>query len=197
MEGRVPKVVLLGDASVGKTSLIASFQNDPFTPDTPPTVGVGHFLFEFPESDTGSIKVWDTAGQEDYRSITSLYYRQSQAIIFVFALNAPETLESLTSWITTVNETCAKPPMMLIVGNKFDLRTEGTDDAISFEKGLEFATKERADYIETSAKTGQGVKDVFYRASMLAYRNWDPDAQSTTDSQTAAEERPPDQGCNC
>ena len=96
------KVVLLGDTNVGKTSILTRISKDQFRTDLQPTIGP-HFVskvFKLPNS-TEEIKlqIWDTAGQEKYRSLTPMYYRDACAAICVFDITQKNTLENAESWI--------------------------------------------------------------------------------------------------
>jgi small GTP-binding protein len=149
-----------------------SFNDAPFLPDNPPTVGAGFARFDFPSDSTRPIRVWDTAGQEHYRSLASLYYRDSHLVVLVFAVNVTETFDSLPTWITAVKDACAKLPAFMIVGNKIDLRTDHGFSCVSAVDAQDFADSQGAIYMEASAKSGQGVKELFYQASELAYSKW-------------------------
>jgi small GTP-binding protein len=168
-----PKVVLLGDTSVGKTSLIRALSQQPFVPDSPPTIGANFTIVDIPGSQTGPIRIWDTAGQEHYRAITSLYYRDAELIVLVFAVNVRQTFESVPLWIEHVKDTCARTPAMILVGNKADTRYTDDSGCVSSDEVLELTETEHVEYLETSAKTGEGVTDLFQQAAVKAYDNWE------------------------
>ena len=115
------------------------------------------------------INVWDTAGMEKTRSLTSNYYRNAHAVIFVYAIDDMYTLNALKGWVTDVN-TDAKTALKFLVGNKTDLADEGfqvdKQQAESFRKnnGLHSV-------YEVSAKTGTGVKEMFENIGKLLVQN--------------------------
>jgi Ras-related protein Rab-21 len=149
------RVVFIGEAGVGKTSIVHSYVNGT-AGCTRTTLGadysaakVLHGGVEYP------IEIWDTAGAERYRSIGPVYYRKASAAVAVFDLTAPLTLQELNFWISHYRQH-SEHDFVVIVGNKSD-----ADAAVSFEQCQEFAAAMGAPVIWTSAANGDRVADVF------------------------------------
>ncbi|KAG1442298.1 hypothetical protein G6F56_011122 [Rhizopus delemar] len=137
------KLLLIGNSSVGKSSLLLRFTDDTFLPqdEVSATIGVDFKLsmMEMKEK-TYKLTIWDTAGQERFRTLTSSYYRGAQGVILVYDVCNRETFDGLNSWFNEVNTYCSSPDVVkMIIGNKVD-------------KSL---------FIECSAKTKIGVKQAF------------------------------------
>ena len=133
-QGRNLKVVLLGDTGVGKTSLINRYIKNEFDPDSPSTIA-GSFIsktFKFPEYDNilqmevntihNTKQIWDTAGQEQYRALTKLYYQNADAIILVYDITRSQSFEEVKTYYKSLSETVDVTRVhFVVVGNKSDL----------------------------------------------------------------------------
>ncbi|KAE8664161.1 Ras-related protein RABC2a [Hibiscus syriacus] len=154
------KILLTGDAGVGKSSLLVRFVSAAWE-DTAPTIGVD-FMIKLLTVGGKRLKltIWDTAGQERFRAMKSSYYRGAQGIIFVYDVTRRETLTNLSDfWANEVelyatNQDCVK----ILVGNKVDLDSER---AVSREEGMELAKELGCSFIECSAKTRVNVDQCF------------------------------------
>jgi small GTP-binding protein len=158
------KLIVIGDSSVGKTSIIFQYCKGTFSEVRDPTVG-GGYQPKFLQSSSGKIKlsIWDTAGQEKFRSLTTAYYRNVDGALLVYDISNPTSLERLASvWIPELEAKSGLGVERLIVGNKSDLR-EGKDSAsfVSQKDGETFAKRQQAMFVETSAKTAQNVENAF------------------------------------
>jgi Ras-related protein Rab-6A len=152
------RVVMIGDSAVGKTSIIGRFLRDTFDTDELSTVGV---LYDsFVSHCTGccvEIQLWDTAGQEQYRALGPVYYRNAAAAIVVFDLSNRGSFDHLPEWMRAFKNVCADTAAVIVVGNKCDR----DDRLVPTEEGKAAAKAYEASYVETSAKTGQGVQILF------------------------------------
>ena len=149
------KVVLLGDAGVGKTSLLEYFSTKQHR-ETEPSVSVG--CTQFPYNGV-TVNLWDTAGQETFRSMTTMYIRSSFGAILVFDLTNQQSFEGLKNWKKACDESAEPPEVFFVVGNKCDL-----DDSrvVSRAAAQRWADEQGAAlYIETSAVSGTAVDDLF------------------------------------
>eukprot|EP01084_Bolivina_argentea_P186716 321760_1 len=154
------KVVLIGDASVGKTSLLLRFADDSFEDNYISTVGVD-FRFRTVTVDNELVKmqIWDTAGQERFRTITSAYYRGANAVILIYDITNYETFSHVQDWLDEVHKAAGESVTNMFVGNKSDL--------INQRQVSEDEAKQRTQYwnglfLETSAKTAVNVDKAFY-----------------------------------
>jgi small GTP-binding protein len=162
LSGSVPivKVVLLGDSSVGKTTLVSVAHGDTFSPDSTPTVGACFIIKVFPIDGVDvKLHIWDTAGQERFRTLTPIYYRDSQYVLLVYAVNSQESFDGLASWCRDLEGECDPLPNLILVGTKTDLAAQR---AITKEAGEDYAKRIGARFYEVSAKTEtEGVIEIF------------------------------------
>ena len=120
------KVVLLGNASVGKSSLMVRFADDEFKETYIATIGVD-FRFKTINVDGQRVKIqiWDTAGQEKFRTITSLYYKGSDAIVLVYDITDPKSFKEIENyWIDEIKKNVQDVPVCVLLGNKSDLAAQ-------------------------------------------------------------------------
>ncbi|CAD7937804.1 unnamed protein product [Amoebophrya sp. A25] len=159
--GHVPgyKVVLLGDASVGKSSLVTRFVNNRFSDNSEATVGAA-FSAQVIQTDDGKtvkFEIWDTAGQERFRSLAPMYYRGAACAIVVFDVSQEGTFEKAQDWVEELRQNVADSEYLVIAlaANKIDLRSDVG------KRPLDYAREEGLLYAETSAKSGAGVRSLF------------------------------------
>ncbi|CAF2622584.1 unnamed protein product [Rotaria sp. Silwood2] len=152
------KVVLIGNASVGKTCLVRRFCQDVFPTGQAATIGVD-FLIKTVEVNGEKIKlqIWDTAGQERFRSITQSYYRSANALIIVFDINNLATFSSLPDWVREVKAYANNDVLCTLVGNKSDINQREVPTHVAEQ----FAEKNDMWYLETSAKNSENVGKLF------------------------------------
>ena len=152
-------IKVVGDSGVGKTSIIERYINDKFSKDIRPTIGVDYFTKNmiFGKNEI-KLVIWDTAGMEEFRNITSHYYKNTDAIFLVFALNNRRSFENIERWLEEFNEKCDNPnAVVILIGNKYDLK----DREVSIDEGELYAKKNRLMYAEVSASTSWGINDLF------------------------------------
>eukprot|EP01084_Bolivina_argentea_P024829 46231_1 len=156
---REVKVVLLGDAGVGKSSLAAMFVTQKFTPHSESTIGanflckqmtVGNISFKF--------QIWDTAGQEKYRSLAPLYYRGAIAAILMYDITSQRSFRAVTHWVNELQTRGPQGIVIALAGNKCD---HESNREMKKEEAERFAEDIGALFFETSAKDGDGVMDIF------------------------------------
>ncbi|NVM18248.1 MAG: GTP-binding protein [Candidatus Lokiarchaeota archaeon] len=163
------KSIVVGDGGVGKTALTLRFSKGFFTEDYKMTIGVDfHVKTISIDTSEGPIKcklqLWDTGGQERFSSIRPMYYRGSLGTILVFDLTNSASFEHLPQWIEEVRANIKAEIPVLLVGNKSDLIDQR---AVSAEEISKFTKDFNLYYMETSAKTGDGVGDCFYILACL------------------------------
>lgn len=155
------KLIILGDQAVGKTSLINHFVTKKFQEDYRPTLGLSiteqEFTIQGLEESRLKFMIYDLAGQKFFGRVRKHYYFGAQAAFVVFDVTRPDTFERLQYWVDDVHEFIPEIPVV-VVGNKIDL---GEQREVSAKEGRAKARELRANYIETSALTGENVKDAF------------------------------------
>ncbi|KFH43207.1 Vacuolar protein sorting-associated protein-like protein [Hapsidospora chrysogenum ATCC 11550] len=173
------KLVLLGEAAVGKSSLVLRFVNNDFQENKEPTIGAA-FLTQKCNLPSRTIKfeIWDTAGQERFASLAPMYYRNAQAALVVYDLTKPTSLVKAKHWVAELQRQASPGIVIALVGNKLDLTSDsalavedGEDGAdgeesgdarkVSTEEARAYAEEESLLFFETSAKTGHNVSEVF------------------------------------
>lgn len=162
------KLVLLGEAAVGKSSLVLRFVSNDFQENKEPTIGAA-FLTQKCTIGERTIKyeIWDTAGQERFASLATMYYRNAQAAIVVYDITKPASFIKARHWVKELHEQANRDITIALVGNKLDLvEDDSAEDGetlrkVSVEEGQSLADEEGLLFFETSAKTGNNVNEVF------------------------------------
>ncbi|KAI0306303.1 ras-domain-containing protein [Multifurca ochricompacta] len=158
------KIVLLGDQSVGKTSLITRFMYDTFDNTYQATIGID-FLSKtlYLDDRTVRLQLWDTAGQERFRSLIPSYIRDSTVAIVVFDITNRQSFLSTSKWIDDVRSERGTDVMVVLVGNKADLSDKRQ---VTLEEATAKAQSLNIMFMETSAKAGHNVKSLFKKIAM-------------------------------
>lgn len=154
------KVVLVGDAQVGKSCIAARYTQGQFDSETTPTIGAA-FLTKVITTDNGSVRLqlWDTAGQEKFKSLAPMYYRSAGVVIIVYAINNKSSYESVRFWANDIRDKAANVVKIVLVANKSDLED---DREVSQTDMSKLASEIKADFsIECSAKTNQNISKIF------------------------------------
>ena len=154
------KVVLLGEAGVGKTSIISQFIDQNFQEDLQSSTG-GTFSsksFSYGGGKILKFEIWDTAGQERYRSLTKMFYRDANAAVLVYDITRKLSFEELQSyWVEQIKESAPPNILLAIVANKSDLEEEDVDEG----QARSYAQELGAIFCSTSAKSRHGIDDLF------------------------------------
>jgi small GTP-binding protein len=157
------KIVVLGDAAVGKTSLINMYIEQSFSEDYKPTLGANIIRKDvYVDKINASVRLimWDLAGQEKYNVIRSMYFQGCVGALLVYDVTRSNTFETIDSkWLKDFKKYVKKEGTYILIGNKVDLKDERV---VSTEEGENYAKKiEASDFIETSAKYGENVEQAF------------------------------------
>ena len=152
------KYIIIGDGGVGKSNLLLRYTQGEFNPEYQMTIGVEFGIKNIDiKRKSYKIQIWDTAGQENYKSITRSYFKNSVCALVVYDISDKRTFENVDNWIQECKNQCYKEVYMTLVGNKSDLQKKD----VSTEEGQELADKYGIKFYETSAKTGENVESVF------------------------------------
>eukprot|EP00055_Hartaetosiga_balthica_P017435 m.117011 g.117011 ORF g.117011 m.117011 type:complete len:206 (-) comp9315_c6_seq1:41-658(-) len=157
------KLVFLGEQSVGKTSLITRFMYDSFDNTYQATIGID-FLSKtmYLEDRTVRLQLWDTAGQERFRSLIPSYIRDSSVAVVVYDITSRPSFQQTSKWIDDVRAERGQDVIIMLVGNKTDL---ADNRQVSRDEGERKAKELNVMFIETSAKAGHHVKELFRRVA--------------------------------
>ena len=155
------KVVLLGEAGVGKTSIIHQFTYHKFDPDCISSISAQFISKTIEYQGYGAIKydIWDTAGQERYRSMAKIFYKDARVIVFVYDITSESTFDGMKDyWYEQTKINCEKDAILAVVANKNDLYGE---QVVSDEVGQQFADDIGAIFQSTSALSESGINKLF------------------------------------
>lgn len=162
------RVVTIGDSAVGKTSVISCLMGNEFNPNEQSTVGAMFILHvEEVQGKRLELQVWDTAGQEKFKSLGPIYYRNADVAVVVFDKTNTMSYENINSWINSFIETAGTDAIIAVVGNKCDLANQCQ---VAEETARKWASEKGYLYFETSAVTGEGVKSMFKEIGEFLYR---------------------------
>ena len=164
------KLVIIGDSGVGKTGIMNRYLHSTFNEHSKSTIGV-EFGTKKTIIDNSVIRaqIWDTAGQEKYKSITSAYYKGAKAAIIVYDITNKLSFDNIDKWIGDIKANADKNIILLICGNKSDL---GEKRVISLDEALAKSSNNNLIFFETSAKTGYNIDEVFEFISASVYKEY-------------------------
>ena len=154
------QILLIGDSSVGKTSLIQRYANGIFKEEYLATVGLDFYTKQETINNINVlVRLWDTAGQERFKSLTPNYFKNAEGVIITYDITSSQSFENLKFWINSIKTNLGEKNIIIpiiIVGNKLDMKDMRD---ITREEAEKFAKENKYKYFETSAKTGEGVDD--------------------------------------
>ncbi|XP_038594440.1 ras and EF-hand domain-containing protein isoform X1 [Micropterus salmoides] len=154
---RLFKVVLVGNSSVGKTSLLRSFCEGRFHPSTTATVGIDYSVKTLTlDNMQVAMQLWDTAGQERYRSITKQFFRKADGVVVMYDVTVEESFKAVRPWLINVQDAAGEGIPVLLLGNKMDM--DG-DRVVSFKEAERLAYENKVMFFEVSAYTGKNVTE--------------------------------------
>ena len=155
------KFLLIGSSGVGKTSIVKRLCRNDFDDKMPCTVGIEFMTHTFQIGiHNVKLQIWDTAGQEQYHSVGKNYYRNAVGVLLVYSIDKHNSFEMLEKWYEDVRQYANPHAQMLLVGNKIDLDEQKT---VTDEEASRFAEDHNIEYVETSAKTGFGINELFFK----------------------------------
>jgi small GTP-binding protein len=178
------KLVLLGESSVGKSSLVLRFVKGQFHEFQESTIGAA-FLTQTVQIDDTTVKfeIWDTAGQERYHSLAPMYYRGAQAAIVVYDITNKETFHKAQTWIKELQRQASPNIVIALAGNKLDLANKR---AVTYDEAKQYADECGLLFMETSAKTAANVMDIFTSIAKKLPKSDTNDANATAGSSRGA-----------
>ncbi len=157
----VYKIVLVGDPRVGKTSLLVKFATDRFQSEYKPTLGVDviKHSYNYDENVNVTFTAWDISGQSSFKKLRKSYYPNTDGFYLVYDVTSMDSFEAIDDWMEEIQQYGRQFSTFILVGNKIDLNEERV---VSTEAGLKKAKEYEIEFYETSANTGEKVKDIFH-----------------------------------
>ena len=162
------KLIIIGDQGVGKSCLAIKASRNYFEDFYSPTVGFEFLSFNVKVEDKiVKLQIWDTCGQEVYRSLISSFFRSASLAIIVYSIDSEESFNNIEKWLNDIKTQSNPDIKIFLVGNKADLEDKRK---ISHEEGEKLSNDHKFSYfMETSAKTGFNVQNVFIEAAKKLY----------------------------
>ena len=164
------KVIVIGNSGVGKSSLSLRATQDIFKEDFISTIGFEFYSFYLKINDkTIKLQIWDTCGQEIYRSIISGFYRSTELAIIVFSVVDRKSFEDIEEWVKQLKTHGTPDCKIFLIGNKIDLqnRMVSSEEAIKYKKEHDFEY-----YMETSARAGVNIRELFVNCGLILYNKY-------------------------
>lgn len=177
MSDCTPRVITLGDSSVGKTSLIHRMKTDEFLEDTTPTIGAGVTSLDVEiGGKLYQVQIWDTAGQEMYRNIIPIYFKGASYAMLCFAIDDIKSFQNLESWLDEINRNADEEIGIVLVATKYDKEDKQIDD----DAARRFAHEHHLTLFVTSSVTGQNVTHLLEHVAMEANGRREMDERNNT-----------------
>ena len=173
MEEILFRIIIVGDSGVGKSCILKRFVANTFTEEHQVTIGV-EFATKAIELNNHQVKlqIWDTAGQEGYRSITRSFYRNADGVILVYDISSKKSFESCEFWMTEIRNNSASDIIISMLGNQCDLVEANMREVLTSEAKAFSQAKNLNGFAEISAKSGSGVADAITEFCGILYDQW-------------------------
>jgi small GTP-binding protein len=152
------KLLILGESSVGKTCILLRYTDDHFNINHLATIGID-FNIKIVSLEDKFIKlqIWDTAGQDRFKTITKTYFKGAQGILLVYDITNEDSFENIRNWVKQIEQNATKNVCKILIGNKHDR----DDRKVTYEQGEELAKEYNMHFLETSAKTNYNINEAF------------------------------------
>ncbi|TIA80947.1 hypothetical protein E3P98_02380 [Wallemia ichthyophaga] len=159
------KYCIIGDAGVGKSCLLLRFTDDKFDKNTMTTLGVefGCRIISVNDKERVKVQCWDTAGSEQFRSITRSYFRGAAGCLLVYSVGNRRSFENLDMWLDDIRRNADENLTVLVVANKTDIDMNQRE--VSVEEGEKWSEQRELQFLEVSAKSGQDVDQAFDKSA--------------------------------
>ena len=165
------KIIVIGDSGVGKSCLTNKATKNVFEESYNATVGFEFFSFNIKMNEKIiKLQIWDTCGQELYRSLITNFYRNSSLAIMVYAINNKDSFDNIDVWLKELRTHSNPDAKVFLIGNKIDLDTERK---VQKEDGENYSNENKLNlFMESSAKTGFNAQKIFIEAARILYNNY-------------------------
>eukprot|EP01017_Pseudomicrothorax_dubius_P031716 TRINITY_DN4073_c0_g2_i2.p1 TRINITY_DN4073_c0_g2~~TRINITY_DN4073_c0_g2_i2.p1 ORF type:complete len:199 (-),score=32.42 TRINITY_DN4073_c0_g2_i2:126-722(-) len=195
MNTREYKVVLLGDSGVGKSSIVLRFVANEFQISNEPTLGSAFTSKLYDHK--GSMmryQIWDTAGQEKYHALATMYFRDADVAIVAYDITNSYSFEVLRKWLDEIKEKAPDNIILAIVGNKNDLSNQ---EQITTKEAADLANSHKAIFIKTSAKESKGIDELFTSISERIEEREEKVQTRPSKSRLSTKKTPKDKKARC
>ena len=156
------KFIIVGDSSVGKSNILLRFSRNTFDPGHQATLGIEfankHLIYNNTDY---LIQIWDTAGQENFRSVTRAYYKASAVAMVVYDITKEDSFLHIQNWLHDCKELAPRTVILVLIGNKTDLEDQRV---VARERGENLAKENNMIFFETSALNGNGIEEAFKKS---------------------------------
>ena len=174
------RICLLGDAGVGKTSILTRFCDDTFKENYNNTIGVDFRVVTLKYKDIISkIHIWDTAGQERFRSLTINYLHNSHGFLFIFDITNKDSFDNVVNWINLSFDNNKNSVINFLIGNKCD---QNSTREVEETEAQHFAKEKHLIYLEVSAKNDENIQKLFYYCAYKLIKYYDKNYYTEEDN---------------
>ena len=165
------KIIIIGEPGVGKSCLTSRATKDEFREDNSITIGFESSTFNIKiEDKLIKLQIWDTCGQEQYKSLITNYYRNASLAVLVYSIDDRKSFIGVEKWLKEIRIQSSPDIKLILIGNKTDLENKRE---VSYEEGKKFMEENEILYFqEASAKSGINVKEIFNEAAKILYKDY-------------------------
>lgn len=152
------KLLIIGESGVGKTCLLLRFADDTYTTNHLPTIGIDFKIKVVnQEGKIVKLQIWDTAGQDRFKTITKTYYKGANGVILTYDVTDLHSFKGIQNWMKQIDENASADVKKILIGNKCDKENR----EVTYEEGLQFANEYKLPFFEASARTNKNVNEIF------------------------------------
>ena len=164
------KIILVGESSVGKTSIIGRFIDNKINNEYKTTISVGNKkkTYRIDNDNIAELNIWDTAGEEKFRTITKQFYKDAQGALLIYDITQKETFNKIDSWLEELVDAAPSDIIIFLIGNKIDMDQKRE---VEYNDGKNFAEKNNISFYEVSAKNGNNIGSTFDILSNKIFQN--------------------------
>ena len=173
------KFIIIGESGVGKSNILSKFRDNIFDEKTQPSIGVQFIAKNLSFNNLiFRLQIWDTAGQESFRSMTKVYYKNSSCAFIVYDITEKRSFYNLETWLNECKSVAPETIVFVLIGNKSDIIDSRE---VTYEEGANFAKDHNMLFFETSAKNGDNIEKIFKESLELIYKNIEDGKYDLTD----------------
>lgn len=173
------KYIIIGESGVGKSNILSKFRDNTFDEKIHPSIGVEFIAKNLSFNNlTFRLQIWDTAGQESFRSMTKVYYKNSSCAFIVYDITEKRSFYNAETWLNECKSVAPETIIFILIGNKCDMIDSRE---VTYEEGDKFAKDHNMLFFETSAKNGDNIEKIFNESLKLIHKNIEEGKYDLTD----------------